>query len=113
MAAHTSILTWEIPWTEEPGVVQPMGSQKSWTQLSNQTSVHAACIFIYLFILFIYFHVVANGKILFFFYTGVPLCVYVYIHNISLFIHLLMDTGADLFSFLFFFFCSGFCHTLK
>jgi len=28
-------LTWEIPWTEEPGRLQFMGSQKSWTQLSN------------------------------------------------------------------------------
>ena len=29
MAAHSSILTWEIPWTEEPGRLQSMGSQKS------------------------------------------------------------------------------------
>ena len=28
MATHSSILAWEIPWTEEPGVLQPMGSQK-------------------------------------------------------------------------------------
>ena len=27
MAAHSSILVWEIPWTEEPGGLQPMGSQ--------------------------------------------------------------------------------------
>ena len=24
------ILAWEIPWTEEPGGLQSMGSQKSW-----------------------------------------------------------------------------------
>ena len=24
MAAHSSILAWEIPWTEEPGGLQPM-----------------------------------------------------------------------------------------
>ena len=29
MATHSSILAWEIPWTEEPGELQPMGSQKS------------------------------------------------------------------------------------
>ena len=23
------------PWTEEPGGLQPIGSQKSWTRLSN------------------------------------------------------------------------------
>ena len=28
MAAHSSILTWEIPWTEEPGRRQSMGSQR-------------------------------------------------------------------------------------
>ena len=28
MATHSSILVWEIPWTEEPGGLQSMGSQK-------------------------------------------------------------------------------------
>ena len=28
MATHSSILTWEIPWMEEPGKLQSMGSQK-------------------------------------------------------------------------------------
>ena len=31
MATHSSILAWRIPWTEEPGGLQTMGSQ-SWTQ---------------------------------------------------------------------------------
>ena len=35
MATHSYILAWEIPWTEEPDGLQSMGSQKSWTQLSN------------------------------------------------------------------------------
>ena len=34
-ATHSSILAWEIPWTEEPGRLQSMGSQKTQTQLSN------------------------------------------------------------------------------
>ena len=25
MATHSSILAWKIPWTEEPGRLQPMG----------------------------------------------------------------------------------------
>ena len=29
MATHSSILTWEIPWTEEPGRLQSMGLQNS------------------------------------------------------------------------------------
>ena len=28
MATHSSILTWEIPWTEEPGGLQFKGSQE-------------------------------------------------------------------------------------
>ena len=35
MANHCSILAWEIPWTEEPGGLQSMESQKSWTRLSH------------------------------------------------------------------------------
>ena len=27
MATHSSILAWKIPWTEEPGRLQFMGSQ--------------------------------------------------------------------------------------
>ena len=28
MAAHSSILAWRIPWTEEPGGLQSMGWQR-------------------------------------------------------------------------------------
>ena len=35
MATHSSILAWEIPWTEEPGGLQSTGVIKSQTQLSN------------------------------------------------------------------------------
>ena len=28
MATHSSILSWEIPWTEKPGRLQPMGPQR-------------------------------------------------------------------------------------
>ena len=31
MANHSSIPAWETPWTEEPGRLQSMGLQKSWT----------------------------------------------------------------------------------
>ena len=34
MATHSNTLAWEIPWIEEPGGLQSMGSQ-SQTQLSN------------------------------------------------------------------------------
>ena len=28
MATHSSVLAWEIPWTEEPGGLQAMGLQR-------------------------------------------------------------------------------------
>ena len=28
MATHSSVLAWRIPWTEEPGWLQSMGSQR-------------------------------------------------------------------------------------
>ena len=33
MTTHSNILAWEIPWTEKPGGLQCVGSQKSRTQL--------------------------------------------------------------------------------
>ena len=32
MATHSSVLAWRIPWTEEPGGLQPMGSQSDATE---------------------------------------------------------------------------------
>ena len=28
MATHSSVVAWKIPWTEEPGGLQSMGSQR-------------------------------------------------------------------------------------
>ena len=39
MATHSSILAWRIPWTEEPGGLQSMGSQSDTTQRPS-TSTH-------------------------------------------------------------------------
>ena len=35
MATHSNILAWIIPWTEEPGELLSMGSQRIWAQLSD------------------------------------------------------------------------------
>ena len=35
IATHSSVLAWEIPWTEESGRLQSMVLQKSWTRLSD------------------------------------------------------------------------------
>ena len=35
MATHSSILAWRIPWTEEVGGLESMGSQRVGHDLSN------------------------------------------------------------------------------
>ena len=51
MAAHSSILAWEIPWTEEPGGLQSMGSQRVGHDIRTQqrqenesSRLHSTCI---------------------------------------------------------------------
>ena len=39
MATHSSILAWEIPWTEEPGRLQSVGSQESDTTQRLNNSI--------------------------------------------------------------------------
>ena len=39
MATHSNIFAWRIPRTKEPGGLQSMGIEKSWTQL-KQFSIH-------------------------------------------------------------------------
>ena len=42
MATHSSILAWEIPWTEEPGRLQSMGSLRvSSVQLLSRVRLFA------------------------------------------------------------------------
>ena len=38
MATHSRILTWRIPWTEEPGRLQSMGSQRVEHNLVTKTT---------------------------------------------------------------------------
>ena len=38
MATHSNILVWEIPWTEEPGGLQSMGSQRVGYSLMTKTT---------------------------------------------------------------------------
>ena len=40
MLTHSSFLAWKIPWTEEPGRPQSLGSEKSQTWLSDWASLH-------------------------------------------------------------------------
>ena len=43
MASHSRILAWRIPWTEEPGGIQSMGSKRveySWAHTHSLTHIH-------------------------------------------------------------------------
>ena len=40
-STHSSVLAWKIPWTEEPGGLQFVESEKSWTGLSMCARVRA------------------------------------------------------------------------
>ena len=42
MATHSSILAWEIPWTEKPGGLQSMGHEDKW--LSMHASVQSTLV---------------------------------------------------------------------
>ena len=44
MATHTSILAWNIPWTEEPGGLQSMGSQKRQNLVTKQQWCVCLCV---------------------------------------------------------------------
>ena len=48
MATHSSTLAWRIPWTEEPGGLQSMGSQEvgGMKQLSSRetSALHGICV---------------------------------------------------------------------
>ena len=45
MAIHSSILAWKIPWTEEPGGLQSLGSQES-DATERQNRHHHVCIYL-------------------------------------------------------------------
>ena len=42
MATHSSILVWEVPFTEEPGGLQSMGSQRGGHNLVTKQQILAA-----------------------------------------------------------------------
>ena len=55
MATHSSILAWRIPWTEEPGKPQSMGSQRvghDWGTLTFKNTLLAPLFSVFVEILF-------------------------------------------------------------
>ena len=54
MATHSSIFAWRIPWTEEPGRLESMGSQESDTDLATKPAPPP---YVYPFFLRFFFHI--------------------------------------------------------
>ena len=69
MATHSSILAWRIPWTEDPGGLQSMGSQKvghDWIALAyTDTGIiyNIYNTFIYLNYIFFFIHSSISGPL--------------------------------------------------
>ena len=67
MAIHSSVLAWRIPWTEESGRLQSIGSQRvrhDWSDLAHTYDIYIyiyMCVYIYI-------------------YISVCVCVYIYIY---------------------------------
>ena len=70
LATHSSVLAWKIAWTEEPGGLQSMGSQKLGHDWATNTFTFAytymymyVCIYIYIY--YIHTHIYSLFQILF------------------------------------------------
>ena len=46
MATHTNILAWRMPWTEEPGVLQPIVSQRVGNDCSDLEGTNTHTVFL-------------------------------------------------------------------
>ena len=46
MTTHSSILAWEIPWTEEPGWLQPTDLQRLGHDLATKQQKKGNCFYI-------------------------------------------------------------------
>ena len=47
MATHSSILAWEIPWTEEPSGLESMGSQRVRNDLVTKQEKYSNILFLF------------------------------------------------------------------
>ena len=82
MATHSSILTWKIPWTEEPGRLQSMGYQR--------VGHNWATFFHFLFILFNSFHLVLLSSSIYTVFICINLWSLVYLDFFPLIIKFLL-----------------------
>ena len=85
MATHSSILAWEMPWTEEPGRMHFMGLQRVRHDWATNTFTHT---YIY-YVLYLYTHICM-------YYIYICTCVlylqmYIYVYIINTYIHFVKE----------------------
>ena len=51
IATHSSILAWEIPWTQKPGGLRSMGSQRVEHNLTTKHRQQSPCTYIRLYLI--------------------------------------------------------------
>ena len=74
METHSSILTWRIPWTEEPGRLHSMAHKELGTTLTNTFPFLT-----YIHITYVCTHVYVCMCVC----VSVCLCIYIYIYSIE------------------------------
>ena len=85
MANHSNILVWRTPWTEEPGGLQPMGSQRIRHDWSNCLHMHVCVKF-----LLMSFDYILTDFFFFFFFATWGLKSSLYIPDISALLDVLL-----------------------
>ena len=87
MATHSSIHAWRVPWTEEPGRLQPMGSHRvghDWSNLAC-THIHLKYIFINIIALHgrvhnVYYNIIERNIICKVLNSCIHIRLYTYMH---------------------------------
>ena len=69
METYSSILAWQIPWTEEPGGPQSLGSQRDLVTEHTHTHIHVHILTHMYTHMYIHIH-----------YKHIYVCVYIYIY---------------------------------
>ena len=76
MATHSSILAWRIPWTEEPGGLQSMGSQRVRHRWATKSSFHRECLNFFFLFERPQFCWIYNSELSFFFFSSFAILIY-------------------------------------
>ena len=76
-ASHSSISAWRIPWTKEPGRLQPIASQRVRNDWSNLAQTHPDCLLLFTLSKYLPSHWVLESYLFvnWFFFCLFPTCL--------------------------------------